>query len=116
MHIFPFLLKKRYRKYLKFYWKGKLYEFCALPFGISSAPRVFTKVVKVIFSQIRSFGISSFFYIDDSLYQDQSYDSCLANTTMVYNFIESLGFSINDEKSVIVPCQQITFLVISLIL
>ena len=107
---FSIPIEKSYRKYLKFYWKGNLYEFCALPFGISSAPRVFTKVVKVIFSQIRSFGISSFFYIDDSFFQDPSYNSCLAYTNKVYDFIESLGFSINDEKSVIIPCQRITFL------
>ena len=107
---FSIPIEKNFKKYLKFFWKGTLYEFCALPFGISSAPRIFTKVVKVIFSQIRRFGISSFFYIDDSLYQDSCYYSCLENSQKVYNFKESLGFSINNEKSVLVPCQRITFL------
>ena len=46
------------KKYLKFIWDGNLYAFQCLPFGLASAPRVFSKVVKVIFSYIRSMGIS----------------------------------------------------------
>ena len=107
---FSIPIHKEHRKYLKFFWRNNLYEFCALPFGISSAPRVFTKVMKVVFSQFRSCGICSFFYIDDSLFQDSSYKQCLQNTQKVYDFIESLGFYINQEKSVLIPCQRITFL------
>ena len=33
-----------HRKLLQFHWKGKVYQFNCLPFGLSSAPRVFTKV------------------------------------------------------------------------
>ena len=54
-------IKKECRKYLKFVWKNVLYEFTCLCFGISTAPRVFTKVMKVIFSHIRNYGISSYF-------------------------------------------------------
>ena len=67
-------------KYLKFYWKDKLYAFQCLPFGISSAPRIFTKIMKVVFSHIRSLGISSFFYIDDSLLQAESCIQANQNT------------------------------------
>ena len=42
------------------------YQFNCLCFGISCAPRVFTKLMKVIFAHIRRMGISSFYYIDDS--------------------------------------------------
>lgn len=57
------------RKYLKFLWKGVLYQCNALTFGLASAPRVFTKLMKPIFAYIRQQGISSFHYIDDSLIQ-----------------------------------------------
>lgn len=98
------------RKYLKFWWKDTLYEFTCLVFGLSTAPRVFTKVMKVVFSHIRKFGISSFFYIDDSLLQDQSFDRCLENTVVLRNLLSSLGFRINEEKSVFIPTQRIIFL------
>lgn len=97
-------------KYLKFIWKNKLYAFQCLPFGISSAPRVFTKIMKVVFSHIRSLGISSFFYIDDSLLQAIDYEESLLHTQTVKEFIESLGFSINLKKSSFIPSQRIVFL------
>jgi hypothetical protein len=65
-------MHKYYRKYLKFEWRDKLYQFNCLCFGISSAPRVFSKLMKVIFAHIRRMGISAFYYIDDSLIEADS--------------------------------------------
>ena len=39
-----------HQKYLKFFWKDVLYTFTCLPTGLSSSPRIFTKVMKPIFS------------------------------------------------------------------
>ena len=36
-----------------------------LPFGLSSAPRVFTKVMKPVIGMVRSQGIRSVIYLDD---------------------------------------------------
>ena len=41
----PMLVKSR--KYARFQWKGLPYEFCCLCFGLSPAPLVFTKLLKV---------------------------------------------------------------------
>ena len=58
-----------HQKYLKFFWKYVLYTFTCLPMGLSSSPRIFTKVMKPIFSNLRStFGHICLSYIDDSLY------------------------------------------------
>ena len=42
---FSIPISKNLRKYLKFIW-NVLYEFVCLAFGLSSAPRVFTKIMK----------------------------------------------------------------------
>ena len=34
--------------YLKFLWKGKAYKFVCLPFGLASAPRTITKILKPV--------------------------------------------------------------------
>ena len=41
-----------YRKYLKFSWKGSLYQFTCLPKGLSCGPRKFTKLLKPALSDL----------------------------------------------------------------
>jgi hypothetical protein len=36
------------QKYLKFIWREKLYVFTSLPMGLTSSPRIFTKVLKPV--------------------------------------------------------------------
>ena len=43
----------------------ELWEFSCLPFELSSAPRVFTKVMKLLIGKIRSQGIRSVIDLDD---------------------------------------------------
>ena len=43
------------RKFLMFEWKGKYYQFTCLPNGSSSAPRIFTKILKPVYAHLRSF-------------------------------------------------------------
>ena len=35
-----------HRRYLRFVWRDKHYEYLCLPFGLSTAPRLFTKLLK----------------------------------------------------------------------
>ena len=34
------------QKYLRFVWQGQTYQFLALPFGLNTARRIFTKLLK----------------------------------------------------------------------
>jgi hypothetical protein len=36
------------RKYMCFGWKGRLFQFCVLPYGLSPAPKVFTSLTRFI--------------------------------------------------------------------
>ena len=56
-----------HRRYLRFRYQGTLYEFCCLPFGLSSAPRAFTKLLKPVATLLRSMGIRIVIYLDDIL-------------------------------------------------
>lgn len=107
---FSISMNKKCRKYLKFVWKDQIYEFTCLCFGLASAPRIFTKLMKVVFSHIRNQGVGSFFYIDDSLLHSPYENICYENTVMLRNLLHSLGFLVNKEKSVFIPTQRIIFL------
>ena len=48
-----------------FEWKSELWEFSCLTFELSSAPRVFTKVMKFVIGKTRSQGIRSVIDRDD---------------------------------------------------
>lgn len=52
-----------HRKYLRFLFNGKLYEFNCLPFRLSTAPYVFIKLMKPVMSYLRKKGFSSVVYL-----------------------------------------------------
>ena len=98
-----------FRKYLKFEWQGKLYCFTCLPNGLSTASRIFTKVLKPVFSTLRKIGHTNVAYIDDSLLQSESYEACKRNIQDTMNLVDSVGLTIHPEKSIIIPTQCIEF-------
>lgn len=59
------------RHFLRFMWDGTLYEFQCLPFGLSSAPRVFTKLLKPVVALLRRRGIRCILFLDDMLIMDR---------------------------------------------
>jgi len=54
-----------HQKFLRFIWKGKFYQYICLPFGLCSAPRVFTKILKPVVAWLRGRGIRLVIYLDD---------------------------------------------------
>ena len=45
------------RKYLRFYHKGKTFQFRALCFGLATAPQVFTRIFALILEWAQSRGM-----------------------------------------------------------
>jgi hypothetical protein len=103
-------IDENYKKFLRFEWKSQTYEFNVLPFGICTAPYVFTKLLKPVLQYLRSSGLMSVAYLDDFLCIGQTYDECLKNITTTKAILEYLGFIINTKKSVMVPNKTCKFL------
>ena len=98
------------QKYLCFQWADKVFRFTCVPFGLSSAPLLFTKTLKPIFSKFHEEGFQGFGYIDDSFIIAQSFEECAQAVAFLTDLFVKLGFRINTEKSVLNPCQKLTFL------
>lgn len=98
------------KKYLRFMFDGKLYEFQVLPFGLSSAPYVFQKLIKPITTYLREQGLISVNYLDDFLFIGNSKKDCANNVHTSKKFLESLGFIINMNKSNLNPSKKCKFL------
>ena len=63
--LFHIPISHRSRKYLRFHIKGQTFQFTALPFGLSTAPLEFPKVVKEVKLMAQSRGIRIHQYLDD---------------------------------------------------
>ena len=103
-------MAKEHRKYLRFFWKGTLYQFTCLPFGLSSAPRTLTKLLKPVMSTLRQTGLESTTYIDDNWVVGKTSQDCQNNTDKTEAMFVQLGFTVNYEKSHVIPSQRIGFL------
>ena len=99
-----------FRCFLKFAWGDSLYQFKVLPFGLSSGPRTFTKILKPIYAHLRQQGHIVSGYLDDSFLMSQTFDQCNDNVRMTDELFTSLGFSINYTKSATTPSQQLEHL------
>ena len=98
------------RKYLRFQWKEKVYQFNCLPFGLSSAPWVFTKTTRPVVATLRELGLRVIIHIDDILIIANT-ESLLRDHIMgVVYLLENLGFVLNYPKSQLIPTQEIEFL------
>ena len=99
-----------HQKYLKFIWRGVLYRFTCMPQGLSCAPRLFTKLMKPVFSVLRSKGHLSSGYLDDTFLLGDTWDKCSTNVSDTLQLFKELGLSPHLEKSVTNPTQVIEHL------
>jgi len=93
--------------FLTFYFLNVYYQFTCLPQGLSSAPRIFTKVIRVILTFLRRQNIRIAAWIDDFLMASSSLSLCQDQAFQTIRTFEELGFVPNLEKSQLSPSQRI---------
>ena len=122
-YLFKFDLKNSYhhidifdshQTYLVFSWdiKGatKYFVFTVLPFGLSSAPFVFTKVVRPLVKHWRSHAVKIACFLDDGLGIAYTYQDALSCSNFVKTTLINSGFVPNVTKSIWIPCERIIWL------
>lgn len=98
------------RKFFRVAWGGKVYQFKALPFGLSTAPWLFTLIVKPLVAHMHALGFQMFAYLDDWLVIGESREACQKAVDSLVTLAVSLGFRINYDKSELTPSQKFVFL------
>ena len=98
------------KKYLRFAYKDKVFQFRALPFGLASAPQVFTRLVQVVAAHCHKQGIRIHFYLDDWLIRALTRLELLRHTRSVIELCRELGLIPNLDKSNLNPQQIFIFL------
>lgn len=103
-------IHKDYKKFLRFRFKNKLYQFLCLPFGLCTSPFVFTKITKPVVHILRLWGILLVLYLDDFLFLHKSRRVCEENMRKAIKLLEELGFIINLKKSSLAASQTCKYL------
>jgi Reverse transcriptase (RNA-dependent DNA polymerase) len=99
-----------HQKFLRFVWRGNFFQYVCLPFGLCSAPRVFTKILKPVIAWLRAQGIRLVIYLDDFLLMAETIPLLLKHLDLAAGILRFLGFLINEKKSVFSHSQRIEFL------
>ena len=102
-----------YQTFLGFTWKfpGEIsfrnFVFTILPFGLSSAPYIFTKCLKLLEKYWRINGVNIALFLDDGWLIDFDHNSCVALASNIRSDLRKSRFITNDEKSQWCPSQTI---------
>ena len=88
---YPIPIAEEDREFLTFQWKAKDHQITCLPNGLSSALRIFTKILKLVYARLRSIRLTCVGYIDDSLLVGKSFDSCHRNVVDTVSLLQTLA-------------------------
>ena len=87
----------------------QVFQFTSLPFGLATAPQVFTMIVKEVKLMALSRGLRLHQYLDNWVIRFHTREEAQVNTRAVVDLTQSLGWIINQEKSKLKPTQVFSF-------
>ncbi|XP_073319983.1 uncharacterized protein [Pagrus major] len=96
--------------FLRFQSGDRTYEFIVLPFGISLAPRTFTRCMDAVLGPLHRQGFRVLNYLDNWLVCAQTQQMCCNHISRSLRHIKKLGLQINEKKSDLEPSQVTQFL------
>jgi len=88
----------------------RYFVFTVLPFGVSSAPYIFTKFIEPLEKYWRFNGVNIALFLDDGWLIDSNRDTCAVLATNIWSDLRKSGFITNDEKSQWRPSQVLEWL------
>lgn len=98
-----------HQRFLGIQWRGKFYVFTALPFGLSCSPFYCGKIIRPVIKHLRQLGLRVTVFVDDFLLMVEVHLAQEHKHTLLTCLI-SLGWSINWDKSDLVPSQTKRFI------
>ena len=98
------------RRFLAFRWRGKVYQYKCLPFGLTSSPRTLHKVLRPLIASLQLQGLKVQCYVDDLIIYGASAEQCHKATVHVRKVLEKHGFVLNLNKCQLTPSRYRKYL------
>ena len=98
------------QKFLRFCRQKSLYKITVLAFWVGPGPRIFTKLLKVPLTTLMRLMIIIVTYLDDFLIIGKTIEEVLQARDSSLVLLLQLGFTINWEKYMLEPSQEVKFL------
>ena len=90
-----------HRKYLKFMWLNKAYQFILMLNGYVDTMRIFNKILRPPFCWLREQGFASVVYVDDTFLAGETHQECCDNIYATMSLLQNLGFTIHPRPLVL---------------
>ncbi len=96
---FHIQIAPHHRRFLRFAFEGVAYQYQFLPFGLSLAPRNFTRCMDAVLSPLRQIGIRILNCLDDWLILAQSQAVLTSHRTLLLSHLDYLGLRVNLPRA-----------------
>ena len=104
-----------FQQFLGFSWTYpdgsiKFFVFTVLPFGLSSASYIFTKLLRPVCKYWRGLGKRCIIYLDDGFLVDSSFPAAMDFCYLAQRTLDQAGLTVNLAKSSLFPSQCLEWL------
>jgi ribonuclease HI len=104
-------VQEELRYYLVFRYDNRFYRYLGLPFGLRSAPRIFSTTLRACVHAMReAWGVVVFQYMDDIIFLDNDSNRLAEIMQRAVRFLRWLGWTVNAEKSRLTPRRVFEYL------
>lgn len=107
---FHLKISQSHRRFLRMIYKNELLQMTCLPFGLSTAPKTFAALTNWVAQYLRQQGIRVVVFLDDYLLANQEFCVLQNHISQTLEVLESLGWMVNYQKSLLTPQRSLTYL------
>ena len=101
---------EHHQRFLGFRWKAGFYVFTVLPFGLCTAPYLFTKLLRPLVRLWRGKGFKAVVYLDDGICAVEGEQEASRVSQLVKDTLAKTGFVVNEAKSTWTPTHRLEWL------
>lgn len=83
-----------FRNCICFQWQNRIFQFKAMPFGLTSAPRLFIKLLKPVYSLLHEEGFLGLGFIDNSFLIANNQNECTRSVDFMLSLLQKFLYKL----------------------